>query len=226
MTWFETAFRSEYLRVYRHRDEESANREAEFFLTAADLGPDDRVLDLACGAGRHARPLARAGCRVTALDLSGDLLTEARRLETPGLARADMRTLPLGAGSFTAVASFFTSFGYFAEEAEDRRVLAEVSRVLEPGGRYLMDFLDRDRAVAGLVPHSEDIVDGLELIQDRWVDEEQQRVEKSVLVRRPGETESLVSYVESVRLYRNEEITAMMRAEGLEVLERFGSFAG
>jgi len=226
LSWFTTAFRSEYLRVYRHRDAESARREAEFFRAKTGASRGDRVLDLACGAGRHSRPLAAAGCRLTALDLSPDLLREAARLGTGGLARADMRALPFPAGGFAAVASFFTSFGYFPEESEDRRVLAEVARVLAPGGRYLMDFLNRDVAVAGLVPRSVDTIDGLEMTQERWVDAERDRVEKRVTLRESAGAEPLVSYVESVRLYSASEIGAMMAEVGLEVVERFGSFEG
>jgi len=226
LSWFQTAFRSEYLRVYRHRDDESAAREARFFLERAGVSAGDMVLDLACGAGRHSRPLAGAGCRVTALDLSPDLLREAARLGTSGLARADMRALPLPGGAYAAVASFFTSFGYFPEVSQDRQVLAEVARVLRPGGRYLMDFLNRAPAVAGLVPRSEDVVDGLEMTQERWVDESRDRVEKRVTIREPGETEPLVSYVESVRLYAAPEIAAMMESVGLEVVDRYGSFRG
>jgi SAM-dependent methyltransferase len=226
LNWYEAAFRAGYLSVYRHRDDASAAHEAEFLVETAGLAPDARVLDLACGAGRHARPLAAAGCRVTALDLSLDLLREAARQDTPDLVRGDMRVLPFPAGSFDAVASYFTSFGYFEEESEDRRVLSEVARVLAPGGRYLLDFLNREPAVAGLVPRSVSDVDGMELVQERWVDEERGRVEKSVTLTRPGVDEPVMAYVESVRLYRPLEIEEMLAAVGLEPVARYGGFDG
>jgi SAM-dependent methyltransferase len=156
LSWYEAAFRSEYLRVYRHRDDESAAREVAFLLDVTEIRSGDRVLDLACGAGRHARPLAAAGCRVASLDLSADLLREAHDRGTPGLVRADMRRVPLLSGSFAAAASLFTSFGYFPSEEEDRAVLAEVARVLAPGGRYLLDVMNRERTLTDLVPRSVD----------------------------------------------------------------------
>jgi ubiquinone/menaquinone biosynthesis C-methylase UbiE len=226
LDWYEAAFRSRYLSVYRHRDDASAAREAAFLLEAAGLRPGDRVLDLACGAGRHARPLGEAGCRVTALDLSSDLLGEAAHRGTPRLARGDMRALPFADRAFVAAASFFTSFGYFEDEADDRRVLAEVSRVLALGGRYLLDFLNRETAVAGLVPRSESEVDGMTLVQVRWVDDERERIEKSVTLSRPGDADPVMRYVESVRLYRPAEIARMLEDAGFETVARHGDFEG
>jgi SAM-dependent methyltransferase len=226
LSWYEAAFRSEYLRVYRHRDDESAAREVAFLLDVTEIRSGDRVLDLACGAGRHARPLAAAGCRVASLDLSADLLREAHDRGTPGLVRADMRRVPLLSGSFAAAASLFTSFGYFPSEEEDRAVLAEVARVLAPGGRYLLDVMNRERTLTDLVPRSVDRIEGFDLIQERWFDEKRGRIEKSVTLRRPGCATPAASYVESVRVYRPREIEELLTASGLTPLRRFGDFTG
>lgn len=113
-----------------------------------DQGPGTRLLDLACGPGRHSLPLSRRGFLVTGVDTAEAYLEAARRQADTGKARflrADMRDLSaLADGSFDAVASLHTSFGFFPARAENLRVLREARRVLVPGGRLLLDVLNRD----------------------------------------------------------------------------------
>ena len=71
--WFEHWFGEEYLELYPHRDAEEAARVAELLEARGVVRPGARVLDLACGAGRHAMALAHRGARVVGLDLSTPL---------------------------------------------------------------------------------------------------------------------------------------------------------
>ena len=110
-------------------------------------GPSE-VLDVACGAGRHALGLAALGHRVTGIDWSRPLLTQAARAAKAAGApasfvRGDMRRLRYRA-RFDAAVNLFTSFGYFDTEAEDLAVLRGVRRALRPGGVFLMDVLNKD----------------------------------------------------------------------------------
>jgi SAM-dependent methyltransferase len=110
-----------------------------------------RVLDCPCGQGRHARLLAEAGFHVDALDYSKELLRIASRATPralkPNLAytRGDMRALPhRWRGRFDAVVNLFTSFGFFDDPADDRRVLHEFARVLKKGGVLVWHGGSRD----------------------------------------------------------------------------------
>lgn len=111
-----------------------------------------RVLDVPCGQGRHSHLLAEAGFLVDGLDLSTTLLARARKRGTgPGLEyhRGDMRQLPVKwTGRFDAVLNLFTSFGFFAEPADDQRVLSEFARVLAPGGTLVWHGGSRDGVMA------------------------------------------------------------------------------
>jgi SAM-dependent methyltransferase len=222
--WFRRAFGADYLRVYRHRDEASARREVAFVLAVAAPPSGARVLDLACGAGRHARPLAAAGHRVAAVDLSPELLAEARTGGVRSLVRADMRSLPFRSGAFDLAASFFTSFGYFASEADDGRMLADIARALRSRGRYFIDYLNPTRVRASLVPRSERVVDGLHVLEERSIDPTRRRVEKRVTIE--GGDDGPTEYVESVRLYEPEELVAVLADAGLATVGRWGDFDG
>ena len=239
--WYRRSFGGDYLRIYRARGAEAAEREAAFARRALGIAAGERVLDLACGAGRHSAPLARAGLRVVGLDRSRPLLGAARRLLGPAvpLVQADMRRLPF-LPAFRAVLSFFTSFGYFSDDAEDRRVLAETARVALPGGGLLLDLPDRDTTIATLVPASERVEgDGLEIAERRRITADGRRVEKEIRVRRRGRegAEGAASppgagcageerWCESVRLYAHDEIRPALAGSGWRVTAVHGDFSG
>lgn len=117
-----------------------------------------RVLDCACGQGRHAHLLAEAGLDVDGVDYSATLLAVARRRARGRrrllrFIRADMRALPATwSGRFDAVVNLFTSFGFFTDPADDARVIAEFARVLRPGGTLAWHGGNRDGVMARWIP--------------------------------------------------------------------------
>jgi SAM-dependent methyltransferase len=197
-------------------------------LLMSALGPrlGTRVLDLACGAGRHQGPLADVGLRPVGLDLSADLLRlAAGRPDAPGrLVRGDMRRLPFRDESFGAVASFFTSFGYFATVQEDVRVLGEVRRVLTPGGGVLLDFLNARHVRETLVPVDRREVGDRRVVQRRRI--EGNTVVKEIEIHPMDPAVPDESFEERVRLYEPDELGALLRAAGLRVDARFGGYDG
>jgi SAM-dependent methyltransferase len=111
-----------------------------------------RILDCPCGQGRHAHLLAESGYDVDGVDYSAALLKRARERGTGRqlrYTRADMRKLPARwNGRFDAVVNLFTSFGFFAEPADDARVIREFARVLKPGGVLVWHGASRDGVAA------------------------------------------------------------------------------
>lgn len=117
-----------------------------------ELPAGARVLDCPCGQGRHAHLLAEAGFDVDGLDYSEHLLEKARSRGTSRTLRyvqGDMRRLPTRwTGRFDAVLNLFTSFGFFADPTDDRRVIHELARVLKPGGVLVWNGGSRDGVMA------------------------------------------------------------------------------
>lgn len=112
---------------------------AEAFIQRLDIPPGSRVLDIACGTGNTAIPLARAGCIVTGVDIAPNLLEQARaRAASEGLSIAfdegDAEALPYADASFDAVTTMFGAM--FAPRPE--LVASEAARVLKPGGLLAM----------------------------------------------------------------------------------------
>jgi SAM-dependent methyltransferase len=224
--WYREWFGEEYLALYPHRDEEEARKAVDLVVRSLDLsrGP---VLDLACGAGRHLREFARRGIVAAGLDLSSTLLREGKAA-APGLmtVQGDMRYLPFADGSFGLVVNFFTSFGYFAEPEDDRRVLNEIHRVLRSNGRFMLDFLNAERVRHNLVSEDERIVDGRRVTQTRRLEDGGRIVVKQIRIAptEAGRPESI--FHERVRLYSPAELASLLRAAGLEPEATFGDYSG
>ena len=134
----------------------TSRQEVARLVELLELPSESRVLDCACGQGRHAHLLAEAGFDVDGLDFSADLLAAARERGTGTHLRytqGDMRRLPARwTGRFAAVVNLFTSFGFFLHPADDARAMAEMARVLKPGGVLVWNGGDRDGIAAKLIP--------------------------------------------------------------------------
>ena len=219
MAWYREWFGDEYLELYAHRGRDEATEHVGFLLDALLPERPRRVLDLACGAGRHAENLRTRGVDAVGIDLSLTLLV--RGTTHPRVA-GDMRCLPFGAGSFDCVVNFFTSFGYFEDEAENQRVLAEIARVLSRGGRFLIDLLNAAAAIANLEPRGESATESATAELERWYDPAQRRLNKRIRLRQAGAPPR--TFLESVRIYEPEEITRALEEAGLVVTARFGGF--
>ena len=222
--WFRDWFGEEYLALYPHRDETEAREAVDLFRDVAPSTPLSRVLDLACGAGRHLRELRDDGFAAIGLDLSPTLLRSARSAAPADpLVRGDMRQLPFADAAFDGLTSFFTSFGYFADPVDDRRVLREMERVLAPGGVFMLDFMNAARVRAELVPEDHREVDGKRVVQTR-------EIADGVVVKRiriePSDGGEVRHFEERVRLYRCDELVSLLAAVGLVTRHRFGDYRG
>src|SRR5690606_27101074 len=113
-------FDEDFLRIYREvLDPEEPAIVADSLRVVMGLAPGARVLDLACGWGRHSHALAETGLDVVGVDRSTELLREASSGSLgggPWWICADLRDLPLSDGTFEAVVCLFSSLGYFLSD--------------------------------------------------------------------------------------------------------------
>lgn len=219
MAWYQEWFGEEYLELYSHRDEHEARQQVAFFHQQCG-GMHGPVLDLACGMGRHIQELQLLGYRAVGCDLSYTLLRTGLTEYGPmAVARADMRRLPFCDGVFAGLVNFFTSFGYFATEAENALVVQEMARVLEPGAQFLFDYLNVHRELEKLVQReTRDTPMGPVQIE-RWFDASDRSFNKRMTI---GDKR----YLERVRGYDLDEISAMFASCNLLIRSAFGDFDG
>lgn len=226
--WYEESFGEDYLLVYKHRDIQGAKREVHKMIAWLGLDPGAKVLDLCCGMGRHSMALHEAGFEVTGVDLSPVLLREAKKNDPEGRVawlRADMRELPLS-GGFDAVVNLFSSFGYFERDEEHVRVLKEIARMLKPGGRFIIDYLNPRYIADHLVPASERTDEGQLISEKRAI--ESGYVKKWISITSMDEGDASPDnprkYMERIKLYEREDFAAMLTEAGLTLDHVHGDY--
>jgi SAM-dependent methyltransferase len=128
-----------------HPDEQQTEREVDFLCRHLPRERISSVLDLCCGYGRHAALLAQKGYVVLGVDRNPHIIHTARsRYQHPGLtfAALDMTRLDEPIRQFDAVICMWQSFGYH-DSATNRRIIAQIARHLNPGGRFVLDLYNR-----------------------------------------------------------------------------------
>jgi len=220
--WFDT---NDYLNVYRHRNEQDAKKLVNLILQNVIIPPGSKVLDMACGTGRHSILFAENGFSVTAVDLSKNLLSIAKESSRAAgviinFVHSDIRSFCLST-KFNLAVNLFTSFGYFEDECDNFLILKNAYDHLFENGYFVIDFFNRRYVEDNLIPESRDEIFDENIIQRRSI--EGNRVEKQIIIRKNG-SEKL--FHESVRMYRKEELFKALKAEGFKIRKFFGDSSG
>jgi SAM-dependent methyltransferase len=142
--WFSEWFDSPYYHVlYKHRDKDDAAFFIDHLFDYLQPKKASKVLDLACGKGRHAKYIHKKGYDVTGLDLSENSINLAQSIESEGLHFDvhDMREL-YKKEEFDLILNLFTSFGYFDTLEDERKTLNVIYQGLKPGGHLVIDYLN------------------------------------------------------------------------------------
>ncbi len=229
--WYKKFFDEDYPKVYQERlSEDATAHEVAFVERTLGLKVGDRVLDLACGQGRHAIALAQRGMVVTAQDLTEEYLRDARdaakaagvEIET---VQSDMREIPF-TGEFDAVINMFTAFGYLESEDEDMAVVRAVANALKPGGQLLMDLLNREWVVSNYIQKEwRTDPDGNFILEDREFNLVTGRNRVSFTIVTPeGTSRELPGH--DIRLYTLTELGKMLDVAGLQLSAVYGDFNG
>ncbi|MEE2708119.1 MAG: class I SAM-dependent methyltransferase [Gemmatimonadota bacterium] len=214
--WFESYFNEDYYRADRHED-----TDLEVEGISLLLGPpkDTTVLDLGCGYGRHSLKLSELGYRMVGYDLSPILLRRAAGGNPNiGWIRGDVRSLPFR-NKFDGMISMFNAFGYFEDETDNYIVLQEVEAVLRPGGRLIVQLVNRDFLVRKFVEEEIRREDGLLVLEERAFDAVSSRVLTVTTVIEGTEQRR---YESSIRVYTLSELDMLMSAAGLKIREVYG----
>lgn len=224
--WYKDWFADEhYLALYQHRNAEDASKLLDLIERTVHPHKDARILDLACGAGRHSIAFAKRGyTHVTGVDLSPTLIRKARESAEEAhvhvtFVNRDMREFT---GTYDLIVNLFTSFGYFEHDSENEEVIAHVAGGLEVGGCFVIDYFNASVVRATLVPHSQSTLEcGEPVDQYRQIDGE--RVNKKIVIKTDA---GVKEFRESVRLFTRAEIEGMMIRQGLRIAEVFGNYTG
>lgn len=225
--WWRSWFGPGYLALYDEYLAERTPIEMDQLEALLALRPPLRILDLPCGQGRHAIELARRGYDVTGVDLSPFMLKVAEeRARAEGVRvrwlAGDMREA-IADARFDVVLNLFTSLGYFADEADDRRVVDAAASMLAPGGRFVLEVINGERIMAQFQEREWFTVGQAAVVERRTLDRASRRMVVERTVSTSNETE--VS-IHALRLYDRSGIDAMLRAADFSRVDLYGDWSG
>jgi SAM-dependent methyltransferase len=220
--WFGEWFDSPYYHVlYKHRDYEEAEHFIDNLIGYFHFRPTDKIMDLACGKGRHSIYLNRQGFDVTGLDLSPQSIAHAREYENERLHFYvhDMRKV-FRRQEFDYVLNLFTSFGYFDKESENQDAVCAAATALKSGGKLLIDFLNPYKVVHQLVPEEIKVIEGIEFHITKHLSNDNYIV-KDI---RFEDKDQHWHFQERVKAIRRTQFLEYFQTAGLELLETFGDY--
>ena len=220
--WFLEWFSSPYWPIlYKNRDRKEAQLFVDALISTLHFKPENRILDLACGRGRHAIYLNQQGFDVTGVDISPENIAYAEQFANERLRFLvhDMRK-PFPVFAFDWVLNLFTSFGYFQTEAENFRAIRAAADALRTGGQLVIDFMNTDRVLRELKTHETKAIDGYEFRLHK-------RVRKGFILKDidfeiDGRNHH---FQERVKMLRQGDFERYFNAAGLRPVHLFGDYA-
>jgi SAM-dependent methyltransferase len=226
--WFDSPL---YHKLYAHRDEAEAAAFIEQLSKYLGL-QSERVVDVACGKGRHARHLAQLLplAEILGLDLAANSILSASLANTlPNCSYAvhDMQQ-PLApkSGDFDLILNLFTSFGYFENDAAHQAIIANWAVALRPKGRLLIDFINAEKAILNLVGETETTIDEHYFMMRRRVENGYIIKDIGVYAAQPMSERPQTSqhFQERVRAFGLADFERMATAVGLRLTAVFGDY--
>lgn len=230
MSWFKEWFNTPYYHIlYKDRDFVEAENFIRNLTQDLQLSKDAKIIDLACGKGRHSVFLQQLGYEVLGVDLSEESIEHNKQFETsadesPKLTFKvhDMRNelYPnVSSEKVNAVFNLFTSFGYFDDDEDDRKVFSSVKNVLQNDGIFVLDFLNEKFVKNTLVDETTVTKDGIDFLIKKRIEEK--HVIKDIFFEDKGES---FHYFEKVKLHTLEEIKNIAESFGFEAVKIWGNY--
>ena len=220
--WFKDWFNSPYYHIlYQHRDDEEAFTFIKALIKQLNPKPGSKMLDVACGKGRHSRALADMGFDVTGIDLSIESIVEAKNDEVENLHffQHDMR-LPFWINYYDYAFNFFTSFGYFKTLREHENSIRTIAQSMHANGIFVMDYLNVHYSEDHLEKSHDKIEDGMKFHIAKWHNDE--HFFKQIQVVDKGITKHL--FTERVAKFSLGDFTDMFAYHGMQIQEVFGDY--
>ena len=219
--WFAHWFDSPYYHIlYKNRNDTEAHFFIDNLLTHLKPAPHSRMMDLACGKGRHARYIAEKGYNVAGLDLSPQSIQHAKQYENDHLQFHihDMRQAFGQAEAFDYVFNFFTSFGYFDQSGDNVQTLKAANYALKKDAFLVIDFLNFHKVAANLVKNEEKTIDEVRFLINR-------EIKNGFIYKHIEVKDTKLNFTERVQALQLPDFEAYLQATGFVLCEIWGSYA-
>jgi 2-polyprenyl-3-methyl-5-hydroxy-6-metoxy-1,4-benzoquinol methylase len=212
---------------------EDTENQVDFIINTLQLTGKERILDLACGFGRHALSLARRGFQVTGVDITKEYINDAiQTASAEGLKvqfiNADIRELH-SVNEYDVVLNLADgAIGYLETEEENLKIFHTISNALKPGGKHFMDICNADHAEHYFpTQHWDAGENALSLSRFEWDDEKKIMLfgDNTIVYGEPA-TKPDIEYGAPQRLYSIREIERIWEQLGMQVVQTFSDYYG
>jgi len=221
MSWFANWFNSPYYHtLYKNRDE----KEAEFFIENLvqylNLKKRSKLLDIACGKGRHAKHFNSLGLDVVGIDLSPNSITASKKYKNKTLQffEHDMREV-YRKNQFDVATNLFTSFGYFEKDSDEQKAINAMASNLKKEGILVIDFMNAKNVIANLVASEQKIIDGITFDISRKV--VNQHIIKDIHI---TDSKTEHHFQEKVKALTLANFSDFITNAGLKIIDIFGNY--
>ncbi|MDO7138166.1 class I SAM-dependent methyltransferase [Algibacter lectus] len=215
-SWFDTPY---YHILYKDRDDTEAHAFMDTLSDYLNMPEGGKILDLACGKGRHSVYLNKIGYNVTGVDLSENSINYAKQFENDTLKFEVHDMCNPYPETFDGVFNLFTSFGYFDDEADNLRTIRAIKADLNDYGFGVIDFMNSDFVIDNLVPEEVKTVDGIDFYLKRYV--EDGYIIKDIAFNTDGKD---FKYQERVRGFTLADFEALFEQADVHLLDVFGDY--
>lgn len=219
--WFESWFDTSYYHIlYNNRNTEEAAHFIDNLFEHFHPQKEAKLLDIACGKGRHARHMSEMGFDTTGIDLSSASITYAKQYENDRLhfARHDMRK-PFRHETFDYAFNLFTSFGYFQTIQEHVDALKAFNDSLKPGGIFVLDFFNSVKIINELIPSEKKEEKGIVFTISKELKDK--KIIKKIEFEDLGKKHL---YLEKVYAFFERDFIKMMEESNFKIIDKFGDY--
>jgi len=221
MSWFAHWFDSPYYHtLYKNRDEKEAQAFIDNLVQHLQIPTGSRLIDIACGKGRHATYFNSLGFDVIGVDLSPNCIASAKENENPTLQFAVHDMLEVyQENTFDVATNLFTSFGYFEDDKDEQKAINSMANNLKLGGFLVIDFMNVEKVIANLVLKEQKTIDGITFDISR-------KIEAGHIIKDIQITDGAIKqhFQEKVKAITLADYSEFITTAGLKIIDIFGNY--
>ena len=221
MSWFKHWFNSPYYHLlYKNRDIKDAQIFIDNLVNRLQITTHSKILDVACGKGRHCIYFNKKGMDVVGIDLSTNSINTAKKYENKTLKFEvhDMRKV-FKENSFNIVTNLFTSFGYFENDQDEQKTINAIALNLKEEGILIIDFMNSKRVMKNLVKSERKKINGIAFKISRSI--KNNYILKNIAFSDNGEN---YQFQEKVRALTLANFSNLIHNAGLKIIDIFGNY--
>ena len=221
MSWFKNWFNTKYYHIiYKNRNDDEAKLFINNLIKKLNIKNGTKLIDIACGKGRHAKYFSKKGLVVTGIDLSENSINYANKIKSKNLEFKvhDMRNI-YKKNYFDIATNLFTSIGYFNDPKDNEKTIHSIYESLKKEGLLIIDFLNSKKIIKELVPYHQKEINNINFLIRKKI--ENNKVIKDIEI---VDKKKKMKFQEKVSLLVLNDFIKIIQKKNMKTLHLFGNY--